>query len=193
MVGFGLLVMATMDKTFNTLKPSTVSCFRWETRSQKEAHVSSTQDGWQRCWRAWYARLSNSNLERIYPKIELYTLDGQGKQQGWQLDYGRGKLLWANYWKDNQPYPTGSKSYHFHDAPKNQANVTERLNDRKTTGDKGWGQTLVIPQAQAVQELGLKSTSLQDAIHPDDFKQLLQAEKYLQEVERAYLRKYQGQ
>ena len=95
--------------------------------------------------------------------------------------------------KDNQPYPTGSKSYNFHDAPKNQTNVTERLNDRKTTGDKGWGPTLVIPQAQAVQELGLKSMSLQDAIHPDDFKQLLQAEKYLQEVERAYLRKYQGQ
>ena len=44
-----------------------------------------------------------------------------------------------------------------------------------------------------MQELGLKSMSLQDAIHPDDFKQLLQAEKYLQEVERAYLRKYQGQ
>ena len=43
-----------------------------------------------------------------------------------------------------------------------------------------------------MQELGLKSMSLQDAIHPDDFKQLLQAEKYLREVERADLRKYQG-
>lgn len=161
--------------------------------AQNPIQCTQLPNGWQRCWRAWYARPSNSNLERIYPKIELYMLDGQGKQQGWQLDYGRGKLLWANYWKDNQPYPTGSKSYNFHDAPKNQANVTERLNDRQTTGDKGWGQTLVIPQAQAVQELGLKSMSLQDAIHPDDFKQLLQAEKYLQEVERAYLRKYQGQ
>ena len=162
-------------------------------KAQNPTQCTQLANGWQRCWRAWYARPSNRNLELVYPKVELYTLDNQGKQQGWQLDYGRGKLLWANYWKDNQPYPTGSKNYNFYDAPKGKANVTERLNDRKTTGDKGWGQLLVIPQEQAVQELCLKNMSLKDTMHPDDFKQLIQAEKYLQEVERVYLRKYQGQ
>ena len=64
------------------------------------------------------------------------------------MDKGNNRIgNWITvYWKDNQPYPTGSQSYHFHDAPKNQANVTERLNDRKTTDDKGWGQTLAIPK-----------------------------------------------
>ena len=42
--------------------------------AQNPSQCTQLPNGWQRCWRAWYARPSNSNLERIYPKIELSAL-----------------------------------------------------------------------------------------------------------------------
>lgn len=88
------------------------------------------------------------------------------------MDKGNNRISnWITvYWKERQSTLSHRLPIlSFPRCPKNQANVTERLNDRKTTDDKGWTNPR-YPQAQAVQELVLKSISLQDAIHPDDFK-----------------------
>lgn len=160
----------------------------YEARNPKQC--TKLSNGMQRCWEGLYHN-PPINHPATRPLIKLYTLDSEGRMHGWHLEYGKYRqLLWTNYWHHGNIHPTGSKEYNFYDAPEGKVNIAERLNDRETTGNRGWGKVITEPQAQGLRELGLKSMKLQDTMHPDDWKAMIRAEQHWKEVEKEYDRRW---
>ena len=150
-------------------------------------HCTPVAGGMQRCWKASFG-LSTSAAKHL---IVLYTLDASGKRQGNQLEYAgeTGRLLWTAFYKDGEFGPKGSTSYNFYDAPAGQVYITKSNGTSFGTGKEQFA-NFYAPATQGVRELGLKSMNLRDTMHPEDYRQLLQAERHWRRIEAEYDRRW---
>lgn len=143
-------------------------------RLQAEMPVRCTAiaNSGKRCWRAYFGEPNNRALAALYPKVELYAQDKSGETQGWVLEYGRGKLLWANFWQNGQP----RANINFHDAPRGQANMVVYDGKQRPPA--------TVAQEQALRHIGIVGMNLQESMHPDDFKELISAARQARQMQQ---------
>lgn len=145
--------------------------------AQMPVRCTPLENGTKRCWQGWFGKPDERALQAVYPKVDLYVQNRDGEVQGWKLEYGRGRLLWATFWKDGQPVA----NINFRDAPAGRANAV-------VYGERE--QTASATEAEGLRSIGIAGMNLQDTMHPDDFHELISALGRAQRLEREHTRRY---
>lgn len=163
--------IAAMPKSNKTLAQLKREAAAFDTINPTDC--TALENGLRHCYQGRYETPRDPKIRHQYPMVELRSQDADGQQHGWSLQYGRGQLLWTTFWQNGLPASPGSKQYDF-----SLSAHTVSVQDSDANGKLGAPYTISV--AQALQELGLKSTRLKDGMHPQLYQSLMEAEKYMQ-------------